>query len=154
MTTTKLTIDHSALVETTQMLQASARSECVLLWLAARDGQHLCVQEVYRPAQRASEDFFEIPRDSMAAVMTRLRTQSLFIAAQVHTHPGRAFHSAADERWAIVRHVGALSVVIPDFARNTSPVRFFDKSAIFRLDERGQWQQMASADEVLFVRGS
>jgi len=103
MTMSKLTIDYAVLVETTRLLQAAARSECVLLWLAAREGQDLTVTEVYRPAQRASADFFEIPRDSMAAVMARLRTQSLSIAAQVHTHPGRAFHSAADERWAIVR---------------------------------------------------
>jgi len=151
---TKLTIGLEALVETTRLLQASARAECVLLWLAARDGPDLTVREVYRPAQRASEDSFEIPRDSMAAVMTRLRTQSLSIAAQVHTHPDRAFHSAADERWAIVRHVGALSVVIPDFARNTSPERFFERSAIFRYDDTGHWQQMGSVDDVLLVKGS
>jgi proteasome lid subunit RPN8/RPN11 len=153
MTMTKLTIDYVALVETTRILQASTHSECVLLWLAAREGQNLTVKEVYRPAQRTSADYFEIPRDSMAAVMARLRMHSLSIAAQVHTHPDRAFHSAADERWAIVRHVGALSVVIPDFARNTRPEDFFDRSAIFRLDEQGRWQQMASATDVLTVRG-
>jgi len=35
------------------------------------------------------------------------------VAAQVHSHPDEAFHSKGDDEWAIVRHEGALSIVVP-----------------------------------------
>jgi len=153
MKTPPVAVGRVALAETVRMLQAAGQSECVVLWLAASEDAVLTVKEVYRPLQNASQDYFEIPREGMAAVMTRLRTRSLSVAAQVHTHPGSAFHSAADERWAIVRHVGALSIVIPDFAGNTNPAAFFDRSAIFRLDDRGRWQPIAEPTEVLMLGG-
>ena len=148
-----LFLSREVLVETTRLLQSVQHSECVVLWLAAREAEQLTVKEVYRPAQKASEDYFEIPRESMAAIMQRLRQKSLSIAAQIHTHPQRAFHSAADERWAIVRHVGALSVVIPEFARRTTPDSFFDQSAVFRLNESGRWQQITLVNDVISVKG-
>ena len=148
----KLAIRRVTLVDTVRALQAAATTECVALWLAAPEDGLLTVKEVYRPPQQASDDYFEIPPAGMAAVMARLRTQSYSVAAQVHTHPGEAFHSAADERWAIVRHVGALSVVIPEFGRHVTADRFFEGSAIFRLNDVGRWQQIPSPDEVLFIK--
>ena len=61
------------------------------------------------------------------------------IAAQVHTHPFEAFHSEADDRWAIVRHVGAVSLVVPYFATTTTPDNFLDQIALFSLDANNQW---------------
>jgi len=47
---------------------------------------------------------FRIPPSSMTAMMAHLRERKLGLAAQVHSHPNRAFHSRADDAWAIVRH--------------------------------------------------
>ena len=83
----------------------------------------------------------------MAAIMQRLRTANLMIAAQVHTHPREAFHSRADDTWAIVRHAGALSIVLPDFARNTTPTNFFSTGAVYECTAEGAWTQVTKLDD-------
>lgn len=120
-------------------------SECVVLLLGRRVGDEIMVSEVWRPEQRAGMDFFEIPSHSMEALFARLRAGRLMIAAQVHTHPMEAFHSAADDHWAIVRHEGALSLVLPHFARDTSEASFLADLASFQLSPRDSWDEIPPA---------
>lgn len=58
-------------------------------------------------------------------------------AGQVHTHPTDAFHSTTDDHFPLVTLRGALSLVIPDFARHGLNGR--EKWAWYRLREHGQW---------------
>jgi hypothetical protein len=118
------------------------RSECVVLWLGKRGADGICIVEVYKPDQAASRDFFCIPKDSMEKLFQKLRTQRLFVAAQVHTHPKEAFHSYADDERAIVRHVGALSLVIPFFAKKTSAATFVADTAVFELSAQNEWVEV------------
>jgi hypothetical protein len=69
------------------------------------------------------------------------------VAAQVHSHPGEAFHSKADDRWAIVRHEGALSLVVPNFALDTTVSRFLDDTKIYQFSAAAQWTEVRR-DEV------
>ena len=71
---------------------------------------------------------FHIPPEGMTALYAELRHKRLMVAAQVHSHPQEAFHSKADDRWAIVRHEGALSLVVPHFAQATTLDRFLETS--------------------------
>jgi proteasome lid subunit RPN8/RPN11 len=132
----------SAIVsETLAILQkvGRRRSECVVLWLGKRGADSIRVEEVYKPDQVASRDFFRIPEESMEKLFQKLRTQRLFVAAQVHTHPNKAFHSYADDEWAIVRHTGALSLVIPYFAKKTRAATFGTDTVVFALSALNQW---------------
>ena len=88
---------------------ALRQSECVVLLLGHRVGGDIPVSEVWRPQHRAGMDYFEIPLRSMEALFTRLRAGRLMIAAQVHTHPMEAFHSVADDQWAIMRSAALMS---------------------------------------------
>lgn len=115
------------------------RQECLVLWLGERRNDSIVVRGVMRPVQIAGLDFFRIPPQSMRSIMKQLRKDRLVIAAQVHTHPLEAFHSVADNRWAIVRHVGALSFVVPYFAESTTVANFFNASALFTLDKNNRW---------------
>ncbi|WP_245320086.1 hypothetical protein [Bradyrhizobium sp. LMTR 3] len=67
-----------------------------------------------------------------------LRVQ-LALVAQIHSHPGRAYHSSTDDAYAIATTVGCLSLVIPDVAR--AP---FDLANIasYRLDRAGVWRAL------------
>ena len=58
---------------------------------------------------------------------------------QVHTHPGRAFHSATDDRFPIVHLPGFLSLVIPNFG--LGPVTF-DGAYLAELTETGDWKKV------------
>jgi hypothetical protein len=115
------------------------RTERVALWLARRSDAGVAVQEMYVPRYEASSDYFHIPRASMVALMGRLSEERLMIGAQLHTHPREAFHSAADDRWAIVRHAGALSIVIPEFGQFTTIDNFLDQAKVFSLSTKNAW---------------
>jgi hypothetical protein len=132
---TILEITHSLIVETVEHLRASARRERVVLWLGRRHADRVRVHEVYVPIQETDADYFRIPSDGMAALFDHMRSVRLMVAAQVHTHPREAFHSPADDRWAIVRHQGGLSLVVPRFCQTTTEASFVDDAEVYQLDE-------------------
>ncbi|MHB1069564.1 MAG: Mov34/MPN/PAD-1 family protein [Gemmatimonadaceae bacterium] len=124
----------------------STRVECVVLWLGRRAGDSIVVTECYRPKQEARADFFRIPPASMLELKAHLRRERLMVAAQVHTHPRDAFHSAADDAWAIIRHEGALSLVLPQFALKTDEGTFADDVKVFRLNARNVWCEVPAPE--------
>jgi len=139
-----LEVSRAVVSQSIAELQEAGRSESerVLLWLGRRDGQSLHVLEMFVPEQIANYDFFSIPPRSMRVLLRCLRERSLMVAAQVHSHPMEAFHSQADDRWAIVRHEGALSIVLPYFARTACVESFLENSATFALSTTNQWQRV------------
>lgn len=118
------------------------RKEGITLWLGRRTESSIEAVEAYEPAHIAEADFFRIPPQSMQALKEHLRRNRLIVAAQVHSHPMEAFHSKADDRWAIVRHVGAVSIVLPYFAQHISIDRFLSDAAVFQLDAMNRWAQV------------
>jgi proteasome lid subunit RPN8/RPN11 len=131
--------------DTLKELRAAGRrgKERVVLWLSPRPlVAGPAVAEVYVPEQEAEVDYFRIPPSGMKALMTLLRERKLALAAQVHSHPKKAFHSHADDEWAIVRHEGALSIVVPHFAADTDVENFLSSAAIFRLTSADKWVEV------------
>jgi proteasome lid subunit RPN8/RPN11 len=129
---------------TLKYLKASGTRRCegIVLWLGNREGGSINVKEVYEPDHQARADYFHIPEASMLKLKEHLRKNRLFIVSQVHSHPHEAFHSEADNRWAIVRHAGALSIVIPYFASQASSDNFFDNAATFQLSPVNRWEEL------------
>lgn len=138
-------VPSATITETLAILQkvGRRRSECVVLWLGKRGVDGIHIEEVYKPDQIASRNIFIIPEDSMGKLFQKLRGQRLFVAAQVHTHPKKAFHSYADDERAMVRHTGALSLVIPFFAKRTSAATFVADTAVFALSAQNEWVEVA-----------
>jgi len=91
-------------------------------------------------------DYFRIPPHAMSALLKHLGDTATAVVAQVHSHPRAAFHSRADDKWAIVRHLGALSLVIPHFARGISVENFLTRAAAFVLSEENTWEEVKSRD--------
>jgi hypothetical protein len=60
------------------------------------------------------------------------------LAGQIHAHPGRAYHSGADDALALLRLPGALSIVVPDFASAPPSVR---RWSVNRLGSDGRWSR-------------
>jgi proteasome lid subunit RPN8/RPN11 len=127
--------------------EAGTRSqECVVLWLGRPSAQGIEVVTAYRPQQRAAADMFHIPPDSMGTLRAILRRERVTVAAQVHSHPNEAFHSRADDRWAIVRHVGALSLVVPYFAAHTRVETFLEHTKVFQFSTSAHWREVPAAE--------
>jgi proteasome lid subunit RPN8/RPN11 len=127
----------------TALREAGSRdSEAVLLWLGRSELNTIQVLEAYRPEQEADHDYFRIPAKAMSDLLTHLGQTGTFVAAQVHSHPEEAFHSWADDKWAIVRHQSALSLVVPFFASDTTPSNYLDKIAAFELSANNRWEEL------------
>lgn len=127
--------------ETIEHLKAAGtmRCECLVLWLARRSEDRMHVVMAHRPEQLARRDRFVVDAAEMASLKALLRKERLMIAAQVHSHPKEAFHSFADDEGAFIRHQGALSFVIPYFARASSVATFLEEAALFELQEGNRW---------------
>jgi hypothetical protein len=114
--------------------------ERVMLWLSTAVVRTPApIVEVYEPDQVAEVDYFRLPPASMRTLMGHLKSTRRRIVAQIHTHPGRAFHSDVDAKWAIVRHVGALSLVLPRFAASTTPENFLEEVMTYEYSPSGDW---------------
>lgn len=139
-----VSVSKKGVEETINFLQEAGkrRTECVLLWLAKNSGNHLMVEQIYRPQQTAEADIFRIPPDSMRNLMSKLSSEDLMIAAQIHSHPVAAFHSKADDSHAIVRHIHALSLVLPYFALRTNIDSFLVDTKIYKLNSKNQWVEL------------
>ena len=122
------------------------QNETAVLWLGKRTTSAETVIEVFRPQQVSDRDFFQIPPEAMRALLTYLREKRLSILAQIHSHPAEAFHSEADDKWAIVRHIGALSLVVPWFASRTEVATFLTHIAAYQLDSIDRWQEVTASD--------
>jgi proteasome lid subunit RPN8/RPN11 len=152
---TRLSCPAPLIDETLEALRDAGRrgKERVVLWLAPRrliEGP--TIAEVYVPLQEACEDYFRIPPEGMTALMAHLRSRRLALLVQVHSHPGRAFHSRADDLWAVVRHEGGLSIVVPEFAAGISAANFTAKAAVFRLSSEDRWLEVPPADIARFLQ--
>ena len=145
-----LTCSGAIVSQTLSCLQAGGADNCetVVLWLGRRSKGDQVVVEVFRPQQNVDVDLFHIPPEGMRSLLAHLRDRRLQILAQVHSHPRLAFHSKADDEWAIVRHLGAISIVIPWFAARTTTSSLLRDAAAFELDDNNEWKQVPAGTVV------
>ncbi|MBW7973562.1 Mov34/MPN/PAD-1 family protein [Bradyrhizobium sp. BR 10289] len=145
-----LLVPREIVARTIDILRRGGAEKCeaVVLWLGSGPRGAERIAEAYRPDQIADKDFFRIPSAAMKDLMGHLRRTRLHVTAQVHSHPGRAFHSEADDEWAIVRHRGALSFVVPRFGAGSTVANFMDQTAIYRLSDDDRWIEVPD-EEVL-----
>lgn len=142
----KLLISQELVQKTITVLQEGGVKQCetVVFWL----GKGNTVDEVYRPEQSVSIDYFRLTSESMRSLMNYLKRDRRRILAQMHSHPGEAFHSKADDDWAVIRHEGALSLVLPTFASTTTLHNFYEQTATFSLSPDDKWLRVPTGNAV------
>lgn len=117
--------------------QGAHGHEGTALIARSADGVRLVV-----PEQRASRTQLgvsvEVTRAGQLQLAAALRSGELFVA-RIHSHPGEAFHSAADDANPVLTHVGALSVVVPYFGLGLRGG--LDACAVLRYDGR-RWRDL------------
>jgi hypothetical protein len=148
-------VSHEIVTSTLNSLQSAGNDgkEGIVLWLGRRTGADAgVIQQAYVPIHAADADRFWISLEGMRAMMAKLRDEGMALLAQVHSHPRHAFHSEADDHWALVRYVGALSIVLPWFARRSTIASFFSDGAFFQLDANNRWIEVTEKKAVLEIR--
>jgi hypothetical protein len=126
-------------------LKGQLDKEGVVLWPAFVSAGIATISSIIVPRQIATRLSFRIPPGETFPILAQIAEVGMVIPIQVHSHPNEAFHSEADDRWAFVRHSGAISIVVPDFGAIEE--REFDgRTAFFRLNSGGVWQEMTKSD--------
>lgn len=114
--------------------------ECQVIWISPWDAPH-AITDVIHPIHSATASGFDVDKAWLTFFWKWLGERRSGVRVQVHTHPGRAYHSRVDDHWPMIHTSGFLSLVIPRFA--TGPVGF--KGAhLAELDSDGHWRTVNS----------
>jgi len=101
----------------------AGRRECQALWVGPW-AHPSSVTEVVHPRHTASAVGFQVDHAWLTDFWLSLAETGTGVRAQVHTHPGAAYHSATDDAYPLLHNPGFLSLVIPRFA--LGPADFTD----------------------------
>lgn len=117
--------------------------ECVVYWTgpATQD----VVDGVEHPLHSRSPYGYEVDDAWLTSFSWRLAAAERSVKVQVHTHPGRAFHSPTDDAWPVVSQAGFISLVIPNFAQGEQSLA---DAWVGRLNADGVWCQLEDPGEV------
>jgi hypothetical protein len=117
--------------------------EGLVLWAGRRHGSVFAVEAVLCPNQRAlrSESGLCVLVDGaeIHRINTWLYRNRMELVAQIHSHPGEAYHSALDDTIPLVTTAGGLSLVVPEFARGAVDLARY---AGYRLSADGEWVEV------------
>ncbi len=122
------------------------RHEGIAYLLGRTDGVVTLATTVFVPAARTTQGSFFVESKSMAACMQAAAAHELQVVAQVHTHPGQAYHSEGDVDGAKIRYAGYASVVLPNYGIQLPR---FDGAAAYIWTSFGQWKELAAEDLVI-----
>jgi hypothetical protein len=89
--------------------------ECVVVWVAPIERPDY-IGEVLHPAHLASAVHCDFDPVWIGKLWLDLDRRRRTVRAQVHSHPGSAYHSARDDQFPLIHTPGFVSVVIPNFA--------------------------------------
>jgi hypothetical protein len=137
-------ISTNLLQATLATLEEATKVERALLWLGKASPQYFEVVEVHMPLQITRRAQFTITQEGMEQLYLRIRETRLQVVAQIHTHPAMAFHSAADDEWAICRHLNAYSIVVPYFCATTNIGNFKEEAATYILNADNEWMRVSN----------
>jgi hypothetical protein len=137
-------IPMSILSTTIEFLRRVGRDGCegFVLWSGAlAEREKFVFRSCIIPDQKAmateSGLLVTVDGKSLFEVNKNVHERGEILAAQIHSHPTTAYHSSTDDSYPLVTLLGALSIVIPDFAWN-APADV-DEWAWYRLSRRGKW---------------
>jgi proteasome lid subunit RPN8/RPN11 len=122
--------------------------EVLVLWVGdiePNTGKAHVVQ-AFVPKQKAISDEdgvgYFVDGETLFQLNRDLSETGLRLIAQVHSHPQKAYHSEADDRYAIVTAEGGLSLVVPNFGSAPAHPSTW---AVYRLHGR-KWREMGTKE--------
>lgn len=112
-----------------------AELECVAYWTGPR-GDASVMDGLQHPNHESNAFGYSVDSDWLSKFFLDLYEEHRSARAQIHTHPGAAFHSVTDDKHALVPAPGFISIVIPDFAQGQIG---FEGAAMYRMSDAGLW---------------
>lgn len=104
--------------------------------------------ELVVPRQNAHRDAHgnvnvEVPREGQMDLAVGLGPDDLYVA-RIHSHPGDAFHSAADDVNPVISFQGGISIVVPFFGLGLR--RGLDACAVYQFCD-GSWDELMAGPD-------
>lgn len=133
-----LKLPERILRATFQVMASCGKSEreCVVYWTGPVQSDGV-IDGWDHPTHRSSPVGYQIDDTWLTKHCFRIAREKRAIRAQVHTHPGEAFHSHTDDEWPVIAQPEFVSIVIPYFA--TGPTNF-DHAWGGVLTTEGNWR--------------
>ena len=121
----------------------SQGNESHALLVGTKSQEIFSISDVWFPEQTVSPVSYEVPEEEEFRINVELNKQKLTVIAQIHTHPGDAFHSSTDDDWPSIALPGSLSIVIPDFG--FIDITNLDDWEVFQYDGKC-WRHMSKKE--------
>ena len=146
----KIMVQRGTIEKTLQTMRkfGSHGWEALILWLGEigpEEGKARVI-EAFVPNQKPikGEDGvgYFVDSKTLFQLNKNLSETGLRLIAQVHSHPTEAFHSAADDRYAIVTTDGGLSLVVPNFGHAVAHPTAWANYRLFGSD----WKELDIAE--------
>lgn len=118
--------------------------ECQALWVGSWDNPER-VDRVVHPDHSASPAGFQLDDAWLNRFWRELADTGEGVRAQIHTHPGAAYHSTIDDEFPILSVPGFLSLVIPRFAQGPASS---DGAFLAQLGGNGLWREVPFHDHL------
>lgn len=140
---TNVKFPRNILQEAFDFLRKAGESgyEAVVLFAGTAEKNIYIIQELYIPQQTSYKTpeglMYQVDQEELFKLDDWLYDNNLSLFCQMHTHPGEAYHSKADDRNCIVTTTGGISVVIPDFAKANINLSIW---AVYRLVHNSGWR--------------
>lgn len=150
LTISKIIMPYQCLVEAyIHMREAGMqRVEGVALFAGIEIENTFKIQKTIVPEQEAMslEDglLYSVDSDELHRINVWLYENEMSLIAQIHSHPGRAYHSSTDDAYPIVATVGGISVVVPDFASRAIEL---SNCAVYRLSLENEWVELSENEK-------
>ena len=143
------TIPHDVMADTQPAMQRGLH-EVFVLWAsslasprASCDVARVIVPR-QRPGQTRSGVYVHIEGTELQRIQIDNFGRHEWNVVQLHTHPSSDVEmSALDREWEVVRHVGALSIIVPAYC--TRGLRFFEGANVYEREEH-DWRLWPPAE--------
>ncbi len=147
----RLALTESCVCALADCLQPeSQRShEGIVYLLGQTNGSSTLFTTAVRPQSETTHGSFSVTAPAMARVVRTAAAVGLQVVGQVHTHPGRAYHSEGDVEGARIVYDGFVSVVLPEYGRRLPALH----GAAVYMYRQGQGFVEISADHVDVIPG-
>ncbi|WP_028731323.1 Mov34/MPN/PAD-1 family protein [Pandoraea sp. E26] len=140
-----------AVLEQTERAFISGNHEVFVIWTASASQNPLVDANVLRsvvPQQQPGETptgvYVHIPGAELQRIQVDNYARGERSVVQLHTHPGPDVRmSDLDREWEVVRHVGALSIIVPFYGRGG--LSSFDGANVYEREEAG-WRLWTPAE--------
>lgn len=124
--------------------------EGIVYLLGRTDGTVTLAVSVFRPRSVTTAGSFHVEPKAMAACIHAAGQFEMQVVAQLHTHPGQAYHSDGDVEGARIRYPGYASIVLPDYGRRLPSL---DGAAAYLWSADRRWIELEQND-VIIIPGS